>query len=156
MGAAAFSAKAAAKETGESWSTTIVQRRQQERMTHIDAWQQHVWRKDDGAMQLKTAKDFAEELRVGVDTIYTDVWEMRNIHHIPIVYDTKRHGYRYTEEVVSSPFLQLCESEMLALCLAEQFIAGIPNMPVLPDLQSARRWQWQKEVRAGFGCGAGF
>ena len=122
----------------DNWtSLPLAHRRRHERMTHIDAWLQRVWRQDDGSVRLKNANDFAAELRVGVDTIYADIEEMKTTWRMPIGYNSKRHGYYYTQEVAFSPFLQLSQAEMLSLSLAELFIAGIPNIPVLPDLHSA-------------------
>jgi hypothetical protein len=85
-------------------------------------------------MELKNANHFAAELNLGVDAIYDDIREMKDVDRFSIGYNTKRHGHYYTQEVVYSPFLQLSQAEMLLLCLAELFIAGIPNFPVLPDL----------------------
>jgi hypothetical protein len=112
----------AAKRQGplDNWtSLPAAHRRRHERMTHIDAWLQHVWRNDDGSMELKNAKHFAAELRVTVDTIYNDIHEMETVWRLPIGYNTKRHGNYYTQEVAFSPFLQLSQAEMLALQLAE-------------------------------------
>src|SRR5688500_2526796 len=47
-------------------------RARQERITHLDAWLQHIWHHDDGTMPLKNASHFAEELHIGVDAIYDD------------------------------------------------------------------------------------
>src|SRR5687767_1973670 len=68
----------------ENWiSIPLAHRRRHERMTHIDAWLQHVWRKDDGTMELKNAKHFAAELRVTVDTIYADLKDMETTWRLP-------------------------------------------------------------------------
>lgn len=90
-------------------------------MEHIDRALQKVRRYDyNGNMELPSAVQFGFELGMASKTIQRLIQKMRDLHGMPIVFNASRAGYQYTEDVAFSPFLQLSESELVSLYLAQQ------------------------------------
>ena len=118
---------------------TLPDPQKRERMEHIDAALQKARRMDNGDLELPTAAGFAEELGVkSPRTIVRLIKEMQDLYALPIAYNEQRHGYQYTEDVAFSPFLQLTESELVAMYLAQQ-VGEFEGTSFLPRLKSAFR-----------------
>jgi proteasome accessory factor B len=66
------------------------------------------------------ATTLADEIEVVTKTIHRDIEFMRDRLGLPIEYDGRKYGYRYTEEVSSFPTLQITEGELVALLIAEK------------------------------------
>jgi len=66
------------------------------------------------------ATTLAAEIEVVVKTIHRDIEFMRERMGLPIEYDSRKFGYRYTEEVNAFPTLQITEGELVALLIAEK------------------------------------
>ncbi len=66
------------------------------------------------------ATKLADELEVSTKSIHRDLEFMRDRLDLPIEYDPKRYGYRYTEEVSGFPTLQITEGELFAMLVAEK------------------------------------
>ena len=81
----------------------------------------------------------AAEIEVVVKTIHRDIAFMRDRMGLPIKFDTKRNGYRYTGEVSSFPSLQLTEGELFALCVAEKALEQYRGTSFEKPLLSALR-----------------
>lgn len=67
-----------------------------------------------------SADSLALELEVSAKSIYRDLDFMRDRLELPLAYDAKHRGFRYTEEVSSFPVLQITEGELIALLIAEK------------------------------------
>ncbi len=81
----------------------------------------------------------AAEIEVVVKTIHRDIAFMRDRMGLPIAFDTKKNGYRYTGEVGSFPSLQLTEGELFALCVAEKALEQYRGTSFEKPLLSALR-----------------
>src|SRR5208283_1843988 len=57
---------------------------------------------------------------VATKTIHRDIEFMRDRLNLPIEFDSRRNGYRYTEAVSAFPNLQITEGELFALIVAEK------------------------------------
>src|SRR5262245_31480540 len=66
------------------------------------------------------ASELARELEVSTKSIHRDIEFMRDRLGLPIEYDGRRFGYRYTQEVAAFPTLQITEGELFALLVAEK------------------------------------
>ena len=66
------------------------------------------------------ATRLAVELEVSTKSIHRDLEFMRDRLELPLEYDGRRYGYRYTQEVSSFPTLQITEGELFALLVAEK------------------------------------
>ena len=62
----------------------------------------------------------AAELEVSVKSIQRDLDFMRDRLALPIAYDPKHRGFRYTSEVTSFPTMHITEGELVALVIAEK------------------------------------
>ena len=79
----------------------------------------------------------ATELEVSRKTIQRDIEYMRDQLDEPIDYDASLHGYYYTEHVDSFPSVQISESELFALLVAEKAINQYRGTPYEKPLSSA-------------------
>ncbi|MGD0746167.1 MAG: WYL domain-containing protein, partial [Verrucomicrobiota bacterium] len=66
------------------------------------------------------ASTLAREIEVAAKTIHRDIEFMRDRLGLPIEFDPRRSGYRYTEEVSAFPNIQITEGELFALVVAEK------------------------------------
>jgi predicted DNA-binding transcriptional regulator YafY len=66
------------------------------------------------------ATKLAREVEVSTKTIHRDIEFMRDRLNLPIEYDARHIGYRYTGEVSSFPTMQITEGEIFALVVAEK------------------------------------
>src|SRR5215207_2879439 len=90
------------------------------RMEHVDKVLQPIRKRDDGTMELPSAKELGRGCGLGEKRMREVIDTMRDLYNIPVHYNTRRFGYEYTEDVVFSPWLQLSESEMVAIYLTQQ------------------------------------
>lgn len=79
----------------------------------------------------------ARELEVSRKTVQRDIEYMRDQLGEPIDYDASLHGYYYTEHVESFPSVQISESELFALLVAEKAIDQYRGTPYEGPLSSA-------------------
>lgn len=66
------------------------------------------------------ASTLAQQLEVSTKSIHRDIEFMRDRLELPIQYDGRNFGYRYTEEVSAFPTVQITEGELFALVVAEK------------------------------------
>ena len=85
------------------------------------------------------ATTLAVELEVSTKSIHRDIEFMRDRLELPIEYDAKRNGYRYTQEVSSFPTLQITEGELFALLVAEKALQQYHGTTFEKPLLSAFR-----------------
>lgn len=87
------------------------------------------------SQQLKQyLKDTAGE-EFSARTIYRDVEWMRDQQGAPIEYDQSHHGYYYTDDSWNLPGIQLTESDLFALLVADRAIASYRNTPFYENLK---------------------
>jgi proteasome accessory factor B len=84
-------------------------------------------------------RKLARTLEVADKTIQRDLEFMRDQLGLPIAYDPRRHGYRYTEEVVGFPSVQVTEGEMMALFVAQKALTQYRGTPFERPLAAAFR-----------------
>lgn len=85
------------------------------------------------------ATTLAVELEVTPKTIQRDLAFMRDRLELPIRWESRRNGYRYSEEVRSFPTLQITEGELFALLVAEKALQQYHGTPFEKPLLSAFR-----------------
>ncbi len=66
------------------------------------------------------ATALARELEVNTKTIHRDLEFMRDRLNLPVEFDRRRNGFRYTAEVSAFPTMQITEGEIFALVVAEK------------------------------------
>jgi proteasome accessory factor B len=66
------------------------------------------------------ATALAAELEVSTKTVQRDLEFMRDRMGLPLLFDYRLNGYRYTEPVEAFPTLQITEGELFALLVAEK------------------------------------
>jgi predicted DNA-binding transcriptional regulator YafY len=81
------------------------------------------------------ATTLAKELGVSIKTIQRDIAEMRN-HGYPIEYDPVERAYSCAGGVHDFPFLQISDSEMLALLVAEKMLRQYRGTPLEGPLRT--------------------
>jgi predicted DNA-binding transcriptional regulator YafY len=82
----------------------------------------------------------SRDLEVGcTKTVLRDITFMRDRFNLPIEYDRERHGYYYTRPVDQFPSVDISESELFALLVAQKAIAQYRGTPFHGPLQSAFR-----------------
>ena len=128
----------------DAWGSLVLPKpEEREWMEHIDAALQKIRRRvREGAalseLELPSAKTFGTELRRSARTIQRLIQKMQDQWGIPIDYDNRRKGYYYLEDVAFLPFLQLSESELVAVYLSQQ-LAAFEGTPFKARLKSAFR-----------------
>jgi predicted DNA-binding transcriptional regulator YafY len=85
---------------------------------------------------LVSTTDLANEYEVSSKTIQRDIEYMRCILEAPLEYDQQRHGWYYTEDSFRLQHFQLSESDLFAICIAEQALAQYKNSPIYEKLQT--------------------
>lgn len=81
----------------------------------------------------------AEACGVSPRTIARDIEYMRDTRNAPIEFDTVRNGYFYTEPLYRLPAIQIRESELFALCIAERALEQYSGTPLYGKLRSIFR-----------------
>ena len=85
--------------------------------------------------RLANCNSMAAEYEVSRKSILRDIDYLRNQRDAPIVYDESRRGYYYSEEQYRLPAMDLTESDLFALCIAEKALARHANSPVYGRLR---------------------
>ena len=86
--------------------------------------------------QLANCSSMAIEYEVSTKSILRDIDYLRNQRDAPIAYDESRRGYYYTEEQYQLPAIDLNESDLFAICIAEKALAQHENSPVYQRLKT--------------------
>lgn len=81
--------------------------------------------------------NLAIELETSPQTVKRDIEFMRDRWHLPIVYDTRRHGYYFSGPVEFFPGLPVRRNELLALTLAHKALEPYASQPVQKSLASS-------------------
>lgn len=78
----------------------------------------------------------AAEYEVSTRTIHRDIGYMRDMLDAPIAYDPGRRGFYYTENNYALPGLEIRESDLFAICIAEKALEQYTNTPLYDKLSS--------------------
>lgn len=78
----------------------------------------------------------AGEYEVSPRTIHRDIEYMRDMLDAPIEYDPGRRGYYYTETNYALPGIEIRESDLFAICIAEKALEQYANTPLYDKLSS--------------------
>lgn len=81
----------------------------------------------------------ALEWEVSAKTIGRDLEYMRYQLDAPLVYSSKERGYYYTEEQYQLPAMDIRESDLFAIYLADKLLAQYENTPIHASLTSVFR-----------------
>lgn len=74
---------------------------------------------------LPNCSKLAEKLEVTPKTIQRDITFMRDRLRLPLEYDDRCHGYRYTEDVSQFPVFQFKAADLAGLFLARQALENV-------------------------------
>lgn len=88
---------------------------------------------------LANCRIMAEEYEVSRKSILRDIDYLKNQRDAPIAYDPVKKGYYYTEEHYALPAMSLSESDLFAICIAEQALRQYRGTPLFQDLQKVFR-----------------
>lgn len=78
----------------------------------------------------------AQEWEVSSKTFQRDIEYLKYELNAPIEYDSVRHGYYYTEPNFSMPAMNISESDLFAVCIAENALRPFRNTPLHSRLSS--------------------
>ncbi len=78
----------------------------------------------------------AGEYEVSPRTIHRDIEYMRDMLDAPIAYDAVKRGYHYTEKNYALPGIEIRESDLFAICIAEKALEQYANTPLYDKLSS--------------------
>ncbi|MFC1513251.1 helix-turn-helix transcriptional regulator [Thermodesulfobacteriota bacterium] len=84
---------------------------------------------------LANCSSMAGEYEVSAKSILRDIDYLRHQRDAPIAYDSSRRGYYYSEEQYQLPAIDLNESDLFAICIAEQALTQHENSPVYQRLK---------------------
>ena len=76
----------------------------------------------------------AEEWEVSAKTFQRDIDYLKYELNAPIEYDSQKHGYYYTEPNFSLPAMSISESDLFAICIAENALRAFKNTPLYKTL----------------------
>lgn len=79
----------------------------------------------------------AQEFEVSPRTIARDMEYLRDMLDAPVEYDESRKGYYYSETNYSLPSINILESELFAVCVAEKALEQYAGTPLYDRLASA-------------------
>lgn len=82
-------------------------------------------------------EQLATAIEVTTKTIQRDIDFMRDRLNLPIAYNPERRGYEFTESVASFPMLELTESEIVSVFIAQKALAAQRGTPFEEPLRSA-------------------
>ncbi len=85
---------------------------------------------------LANSGSMAAEYEVSNKSILRDIDYLRHQRDAPIAYDSSRRGYYYSEEQYQLPAMDLNESDLFAICIAEKTLLQHENSPVYQRLKS--------------------
>jgi proteasome accessory factor B len=89
------------------------------------------------AGEYPNASTLARALEVCSRTIQRDIDFLRDRMGAPLVFDTHRNGYAYSDPNYQLPLFTLSEGELVALFLAERVLQQYQGTPYGPDLARA-------------------
>jgi len=78
----------------------------------------------------------AKEWEVSDKTIQRDIEYLRDQLDAPIAYDQLKHGYFYTEPSFSLPAINISESDLFSVCVAQTVLSQFRNTPLFKKLSS--------------------
>jgi len=78
----------------------------------------------------------AEEWEVSDRTIQRDIDYMRHELDAPVAYSAQRRGFYYTEEQYRLPAINIRESDLFAIYLAEKLLSQYEGTPIYDNLRS--------------------
>ena len=81
----------------------------------------------------------AAEYEVSPKTIMRDIDYLKNQRDAPLAYDPAKKGYFYTEENYSLPAISLNESDLFAICIAQNALKQHRNTPIYDKLAAVFR-----------------
>ena len=87
--------------------------------------------------RLPNATRLSRELETSTKTINRDIAFMRDQLGLPIEWDAQSNGYRYTGHVDGFPTMQVSESELFALMVAQKALQPYEGTPFHAPLESA-------------------
>jgi len=85
---------------------------------------------------LANCSSMAAEYEVSSKSILRDIDYLRYQRDAPIAYDSSRRGYYYSEEQYRLPAIDLNESDLFAICIAEKALIQHENSPVYQRLKT--------------------
>lgn len=85
---------------------------------------------------LANCSSMAAEYEVSSKSILRDIDYLRHQRDAPIAYDSSRRGYYYSEEQYRLPAIDLNESDLFAICIAEKTLVQHENSPVYQRLKT--------------------
>lgn len=91
------------------------------------------------ANRLPNATILSNRLETSTKTINRDIAFMRDQLGLPIEWDAQSNGYRYTSYVDGFPTMQVSESELFALLVAQKALQPYEGTPFHAPLESALR-----------------
>ena len=75
--------------------------------------------------RLPNCSSLAKELEVTAKTIQRDISFMRDRLNLPLHYDERTHGYRYTQDVSRFPVFELQAADIAGLFLAWEALDSV-------------------------------
>lgn len=84
---------------------------------------------------LPTCTQLAEQLEVTPKTVQRDIDFMRDSLRMPLDYDSRHHGWRYTEAVVDFPAFKVGAEELAALFFARSALESIRGTELATKLR---------------------
>jgi proteasome accessory factor B len=87
--------------------------------------------------QFPNCSQLALDLEVAPKTVQRDIEFMRDRLDLPIEFDFRRNGFRYTAAVENFPTVQVTEQELIALFVAEKALAQYKGTPFEKPLHAA-------------------
>ena len=84
---------------------------------------------------LANCRSMAQEYEVSTKSILRDIDYLIHQRGAPIEYDPSRKGYFYTEADYALPSLSLTESDLFAICIAEQALRQYKDTPLYGRLK---------------------
>ncbi len=82
------------------------------------------------------SSSLAREHEVSSRTILRDIEYLRDMLDAPVEYDTSRRGYYYSEPHYRLPAMDIRESDLFAICIAEKALEQYANTPIYEKLSS--------------------
>ena len=81
-------------------------------------------------------RSLAEEWEVSAKTFQRDIDYLKYELNAPIEYDAQKHGYYYSEPNFSLPAMNISESDLFAICIAENALRAFKNTPLYKTLST--------------------
>ena len=81
-----------------------------------------------------TCRSLGDDLEVSEKTIQRDLDYMRDFLQSPIEYDHAKRGYYFTEPNYHIPWIDITESDLFAVCIADRALAAYEDTPIYEKL----------------------